>query len=101
MTQPATPHPDRPTRPKAHEHAAKRDWPAYFAAVAGKPARDTLLKALELFEKEKRAPGFAVDLGCGSGRDTLELLRRGWRVLAVDSSSEGMELLRAAVPKEF
>ena len=35
----------------------------------------------------------AVDLGCGSGRDTIEILRRGWNVLAVDSSKEAFRSL--------
>jgi tellurite methyltransferase len=107
MTQPPDTH---PAPSKAHEHAAKRDWPRYFQAVEGKPARDTLLKALELFEKEDAASRasagqpvvpsparLAVDLGCGSGRDTFELLRRGWRVLAIDSSQLGLELLEKQV----
>ena len=34
-----------------------------------------------------------MDLGCGTGRDTLELLRRGWRVLAVDATIEAIERL--------
>ena len=91
---------------KAHEHAAKRDWPAYFAAVEGKPARDTLLRALDLFAKEESAMDggpmqrLAVDLGCGSGRDTLELLARGWRVLAIDSSPLAIEMLEEKVPAE-
>jgi tellurite methyltransferase len=92
--------PQPPTTLKAHEHAARRDWPGYFAAVEGKPARDTLLKALLLFEKESPADRLAIDLGCGSGRDTLELLARGWRVLAIDSSPLAIELLRQKVPNE-
>jgi tellurite methyltransferase len=40
---------------------------------------------------------FAVDLGCGEGRDTLELVRRGWRVLAIDSSPEALARLEANV----
>ena len=94
------PTPSTPPTPKAHEHAAKRDWPGYFAAVEGKPARDTLLRALELFAKEPPADRFAIDLGCGSGRDTLELLSRGWRVLAIDSSPLAIELLLKKVPPE-
>ena len=97
MTAPQNP-PATPF-PKAHESAAKRDWPAYFKAVEGKPPRDTLLKALELFEKEwAAAPAsrpknpFAIDLGCGSGRDTFELLRRGWRVLAIDATPMAIDL---------
>ena len=69
-------------------------WTRYYAA-AGKAPRETLLQALALFEAEGRAPETAVDLGCGSGRDTLELLRRGWRVVAVDAEEEGIAHLRA------
>ena len=64
----------------------------YFAA-AGDVPRDTLLRALELHEAEGRSPGTAVDLGCGGGRDALELLRRGWRVLAVDAEPAAIDLI--------
>jgi SAM-dependent methyltransferase len=36
---------------------------------------------------------FAVDLGCGEGRDTVELLRQGWQVLAVDAEPKAIERL--------
>ncbi|HAX78795.1 MAG TPA: class I SAM-dependent methyltransferase [Cyanobacteria bacterium UBA11372] len=62
-------------------------WPQYYQAVLGRPPRFTLLAALERFE----TPGFAVDLGCGEGRDTVELLRRGWRVLAIDGNREAFD----------
>lgn len=65
---------------------------AYHAATREGGPRKTLLAALEAF-----APfaGYALDLGCGTGRDTAELLRRGWRVLAVDAETEAIEALRA------
>jgi SAM-dependent methyltransferase len=70
-----------------------RAWTRYYEA-AGDDPRETLLFALQRFELEGRRPGLlAVDLGCGSGRDTAELLRRGWRVLAIDSDAEGIERL--------
>lgn len=75
----------------AFVYAERRDWPGYFAAMAGKPPRETLLDALARFEGQ--TPADAIDLGSGEGRDTEELLRRGWRVLAIDSSPEGMQIL--------
>ncbi len=81
------------------------DWPRYFDAVRGQPPRETLVRALDLFDLERPGGGststperFAVDLGAGSGRDTFELLRRGWRVLAIDSTAEGLEELLRETP---
>jgi SAM-dependent methyltransferase len=75
------------------------EWTAYFDAVAGLPARETLITALDRFDREGQPPGLAVDLGCGEGRDTLELLRRGWRVLAIDNQAEAIERLRSRLPE--
>jgi tellurite methyltransferase len=72
------------------------DWPAFYDAVADRPPHDTVLEALDRFAREGRC-GVAVDLGCGDGRDTGELLRRGWRVLAIDGEQEAIERLRARV----
>ncbi|NMG05563.1 class I SAM-dependent methyltransferase [Brasilonema sp. UFV-L1] len=79
----------------------ERDWSAYYNAVVGRPPRDTLLKALGYFDIESLNRNetsvlysrFAVDLGCGEGRDTVELLRRGWRVLAMDGEAEAIARL--------
>jgi len=80
------------------DFSAADDWPGYFGAVVGKPPRDTLLAALAAFEREGRAAGFAVDLAAGEGRDTLELLERGWRVLATDAEPAAFAYLRPRVP---
>jgi tellurite methyltransferase len=69
----------------------RRPWRRYYDAAGAEP-RDTLLRALELFGSRR---GVAVDLGCGTGRDTLELLRRGWRVVAVDGEEEAIARLLA------
>jgi tellurite methyltransferase len=68
------------------------DWTRYYDA-AGNAPRETLLQALSGFSE----PGEAIDLGCGTGRDTVELLRRDWRVLAIDSHEEAIRRLRASV----
>lgn len=72
-----------------------RDWLAYYNAVVGRPPRYTLLTALEHFEAELLTDSsrVAVDLGCGDGRDTVELLRRGWRVLGIDGEQEAIARL--------
>ena len=75
----------------------QRRWAAYYQAAAGRPPRETLLMALEHFatEPSSRVRRTAVDLGCGNGRDTVEILRRhNWRVIAVDGESEAIERLR-------
>jgi tellurite methyltransferase len=65
------------------------DWAAFYDAVADRPPHETVVGALDGFD----APGFAVDLGCGDGRDTMEMLRRGWRVLAIDAEPEAIKRL--------
>ncbi len=81
-----------PTNYQAENKPFERDWTAYYSAVVGRPPRDTLLAALARFEAEDSAVSsrFAVDLGCGEGRDTVELLRRGWRVLGIDGEKEAI-----------
>ena len=68
-----------------------KPWARYYRR-AGFDARPTLLDAVGRFP----APGVAVDLGAGTGRDTLELLRRGWRVVAIDGEPEAVEQDRPA-----
>ncbi|MDA0334506.1 MAG: class I SAM-dependent methyltransferase [bacterium] len=83
----------------AQDFSAAQDWPGYFGAVLGKGARETLVAALDSFAREGLAQGFAVDLAAGEGRDTLELLRRGWRVLATDGHPEAFTHLWPRVPE--
>lgn len=75
---------------------SRQPWTRYYDAAGDEP-RDTLVRALELFGTER---GQAVDLGCGTGRDTAELLRRGWSVVAVDGQEEAIKRLRAKLGDE-
>jgi SAM-dependent methyltransferase len=76
--------------------AQSRNWSGYFDAMVDTLPRPLLLKAIRSFEDEG-APTvkLAGDLGCGQGRDTVELLRCGWRVLAIDSEPEAIDRLLA------
>jgi len=89
---------------KAQDFASENDWDGYFKVVHGKPPRDTALRAIALFNAEpipaSSSPRFAVDLACGEGRDTLELLRHGWRVKAIDMTQSGLDMLLSRVTPE-
>jgi len=81
----------------------KPPWLEYYKATSRGPPWDTLTKALSLFETEpiRGRRRFAIDLGSGAGRDTLELLRRGWKVLAVDNEPDAIKWVRKAVPSKY
>lgn len=69
-----------------------RDWAAYYVKTGGRAPCETLLFALGRFDGEPATGDrVAVDLGCGGGRDTIELLRRGWRVLAIDAEPAAID----------
>ncbi len=74
------------------------EWKRYYQETGQRAPRPTLLLALDRFDLEDKTGGElgqAIDLGCGSGRDTIEILQRGWRVLAIDRQSEAIKALHA------
>ncbi len=75
-------------------------WLNYLQVTAAADPHSTLLKSLENFEREGIFSGNAIDLGCGQGRDTRELLRRNWNVLAIDSSETALASLKDVVTPE-
>jgi SAM-dependent methyltransferase len=80
--------------------ASDTHWPDYYEVTAERPPWTTTRTAAEAFGAHPpEGPRLAVDLGCGAGRDTRELLRRGWRVLATDMTPEGPEALRRLTPE--
>ena len=85
--------------PPPKHSSLHREWTAYYEAVKGRPPRQTLCFALDRFDDESKqsspphSPRTAIDLGCGDGRDTVEMLRRGWAVLAIDGSADAIDRL--------
>lgn len=43
----------------------------------------------------------AVDLGCGSGEDTLKLLQNGWEVTAIDCNEKDIKQLSNGIKEEY
>jgi SAM-dependent methyltransferase len=68
------------------------DWDAMYGAAeqvwSGNP------NGVLVSELAGRAPGTAVDVGCGEGADAVWLARQGWQVTALDVSATA--LARAA-----
>lgn len=79
---------------------AESSWSSFHRGALARPTRELLRRTLGCFDLERRPPGVAVDLGCGSGPETLELLRRGWQVHAVDADAGGIAMLTGLVPPE-
>jgi len=71
------------------------DDPARRPAASIKSMVDGLERFLVLEPRSR-----VLDLGCGSGRRTLELARRGHRVLGVDPAERALALARAAAKEE-
>jgi tellurite methyltransferase len=77
-----------------------RNWAGFYRWTLGRPPRELLLRALDHidWEGKVRRKRTAIDVGCGAGNDSLELLRRGWKVRAIDRESAALELLSRRVP---
>lgn len=45
------------------------------------------------------APGRALDLACGAGRNAIWLARNGWNVTAVDGAPEALRIVQELEPK--
>src|SRR5262245_49673520 len=73
-------------------------WAEYYDEYEDREPRELLLRVLEAFGSGEHR---AVDLGCGSGIDTLAMLRAGWQVFATDAEPEGILRVRARVPDDL
>ena len=84
-------------------HDSPRAWEAYYQWTSHRPPRDLLLQVLNHVDWERRPKRgrTAIDLGFGAGTDTLELLRRGWKVLAIDGQASAARFLARRVPARY
>lgn len=93
--------------PPGTQEVGKHVWATYLffqglnppAEGMGNPEA-TLVKALESLasmqkELDEGLSGFnAIDLGCGIGRDTVSMLKAGWKVCASDLEQSALDQLK-------
>jgi trans-aconitate methyltransferase len=78
--------------------ASEIAWEAYYRAIEGRSPRRLFLDAIAFLPTDQ--PRVAIDLGSGDGAETLALLARGWKVIAIDGSPEAIGRLQASVAPE-
>ena len=64
-------------------------WEDFYKITKDRSPWPLLVKAVSLLSRK----GYALDLGCGAGRDTRFLLEQGFAVTAVDSDPHAIALL--------
>ncbi len=73
-------------------------WDTYFKNTLNvTEPRKTIDLVSKYFLLENKMDGFAADLGCGTGRDALYLLGKGWKVLALDAEQLAIDILLSRV----
>lgn len=73
------------------EGEAAQFWESHYQAH--RPTKRPHVNPLLATAAGLLPPGAALDLGCGTGGDTLWLAERGWRVTAVDISPTALEFV--------
>jgi SAM-dependent methyltransferase len=84
--------------PATSSDASRARWNRRWREERAQPS--TAPSEFLVAEVEGLAPGAALDLACGAGRNAVWLARRGWRVTAVDFSEAALHMARALASNE-
>lgn len=77
------------------KNISKHIWKKYYSRMKDAPPEKTTLDALEKLSaaEEDLSAEWALDLGCGGGRDTFEILKK-MKVVAVDPETQALEIIK-------
>ena len=64
-----------------------------------KTKNSNIPKNLKTFVDMKINPGICIDLGCGAGRDSIFLIKNGWKVIAIDKE-DTEKMIRSSLQEE-
>jgi SAM-dependent methyltransferase len=73
-------------------------WAAFCEATASRGPLEYFHSAMEYVDGGLGAGRLAIDVGSGGGADVLNLLSRGWNVVALDAEVAGRRLLEDRTP---
>ncbi len=77
--------------------AEENTWEYFYHKTDANPPHELLLNVLKRFPSRPTSQLHAIDLGCGAGSDTMEMLKQGWDVLAIDAESAAIKHLTAKI----
>lgn len=75
-------------------------WGTYFEKTASREQRLFYRHAMSVIENAAGVSAqarVAIELGCGAGVESADLVRRGWHVLAVDGDPAALDFTRTRV----
>lgn len=81
------------------KHDAK-GWKGYYDAHRKKVKPSPLVRRA-LRSRRAKVPRVAIDIGCGTGNDSVFLLKHGYQVLAIDAQRQALMHLRKVSPRKL
>ncbi len=76
----------------------KSPWSDYYQDTIDKEANETLVFAANLIKDQTNK--LALDIGSGTGGDTIHLLEQGFKVVALDQEKNSLDIIKNRTTKK-